>query len=142
MGEWTTGMGIWSGRDKTLDLLKYAEPIARQRQPQLRFHLAEKEAKSVMERMTCKTPFFLSTRRTYRHVCGAFMPDYVSSKQNCARIQSVGRAWTCRRCHHHCFHLQAAADEEVMQPKVLQDPKDLYPRLPQQEFHQEMEGLQ
>ena len=51
-------MGIWSGRDKTLDLLKYAEPIARQRQPQLRFHLAEKEAKSVMERMTCKTPFF------------------------------------------------------------------------------------
>ena len=51
-------MGIWSGRDKTLDLLKYAEPIARQRQPQLRFQLAEKEAKSVMERMTCKTPFF------------------------------------------------------------------------------------
>jgi hypothetical protein len=64
-------MGIWSGRDKTLDLLKYAEPIARQRQPQLRFHLAEKEAKSVMERMTCKgNTFFINTENIHTRFRG------------------------------------------------------------------------
>jgi Ran GTPase-activating protein (RanGAP) involved in mRNA processing and transport len=60
-------MGIWSGRDKTLDLLKYAEPIAGQRQPQLRFHLAGKEAKSVMERMTCKGNTFFYQHGEHTH---------------------------------------------------------------------------
>jgi hypothetical protein len=31
MGEWTAGVGFWTGKDKTLDLLKYAEATVRQK---------------------------------------------------------------------------------------------------------------
>jgi hypothetical protein len=65
-------MGVWSRRDKPLNLLKYAEPIAWQKQPQLRFHLTEKEAKSIMERMPAREHLFqfINTQNIYTRFRG------------------------------------------------------------------------